>query len=203
MNEDTPKEPVEQQQQNHPADHELHKEHKKEKIHRLHQQIDKLQAEKDELFARLQRLSADYQNHQKRSVKQIAESVAYEKEVIIKSLLPVLDNFDHTLSNAENIKDAADILKGVRIIYEQFLSILKTHGIEQIITVGAKFDPACHNAVTQKTEPDKEDAVILEELRKGYKLADRVLRPAFVIVNKKASAPAQPQTDAAENKTGD
>jgi len=203
MNEDTPKEPVEQQQQNHPANQELHKEHKKEKTHKLHQQIDKLQAEKDELFARLQRLSADYQNHQKRSAKQIAESVAYEKELIIKSLLPVLDNFDHTLSNAENIRDAADVLKGIRIIYEQFIAVLKNHGVEQIIAVGQKFDPACHQALTQKTEPDKEDGVVLEEFRKGYKLADKILRPAVVIVNKKQSGEQPPQADNAGSENGD
>ena len=71
------------------------KEHKKDKTHKVQEQIDKLQAEKDELFAKLQRLSADYANYQKRSVKQISESIIYEKELLIKSILPVLDNFEH------------------------------------------------------------------------------------------------------------
>jgi molecular chaperone GrpE len=198
MNEDTPKEPVEQQ--NHPAENEPHKEHKKDKAHKLHEQIDKLQAEKDEIFARLQRLSADYLNYQKRSSKQIAESIAYEKESIIKSLLPVLDNLDHTLSNTENLPDAAEMLKGIKIIYDQFLAILKAHGIEQIIAVGQKFDPACHQALTQKTESGKEDGIVLEEFRKGYKLADKIIRPAVVIVNKNASDD-QPQTE--EPQAGD
>jgi molecular chaperone GrpE len=200
MSEETPK-PVEQP--DHPADNAEHKEHKKDKAHKFHEQIEKLQAEKDELFARLQRLSADYQNHQKRSAKQIAESITYEKEVIIKSLLPVLDNFDHTIVNAEKLQDSTDVIKGIKIIYDQFLAILKIHGIEQIITVGAKFDPAFHQAVMQKSEPDKEDGAILEELRKGYRIGDKVLRPASVIVNKKVSPPPQVQTDAAENKNGD
>jgi molecular chaperone GrpE len=198
MNEDTPKEPVEQQ--NHPAENEPHKEHKKDKAHKLHEQIDKLQAEKDEIFARLQRLSADYLNYQKRSSKQVAESIAYEKESIIKSLLPVLDNFDHTISNTENLQDAVELLKGIKIIYDQFLAILKNHGVEQISTVGQKFDPNCHQALTQRTEPDKEDAIVLEEFQKGYKLADKILRPAVVIVNKKVSDD-QPQTE--EPQAGD
>ncbi len=198
MSEDTPKEPVEQQKQEQtpPADSGGHTEHKKDKLH-------KLQAEKDEIFARLQRLSADYQNHQKRSAKQIAESIAYEKEIIIKSLLPVLDNLDHTLSNAEKVQDIADVLKGVKIIYDQFLAILKAHGVEQITAVGVKFDPTYHQALTQRAEPDKEEGIVLEEFRKGYKLAEKVLRPAVVIVNKKQSKTQEPQTDDSGSENGD
>ena len=200
MNEEIPKEPVEQQKQepqNPPAEGEIHAEHKKDK---LHKQIDKLRAEKDEVFARLQRLSADYQNHQKRTAKQIIESITYEKEVVIKSLLPVLDNLDHTIINTEKLKDSGEVLKGIKIIYDQFLAVLKTHGIEQIIAVGAKFDPSCHQAVMQKTEPDKEDGAILEELRKGYRLGDKILRPASVIVNKKKE---EPQPDSGDKKNGE
>jgi molecular chaperone GrpE len=179
------------------------KEHKKDKAHKLHEQIDKLNAEKDETFARLQRLSADYLNFQKRTAKQIAESIAYEKESIIKTLLPVLDNFDHTISRMEKLENADELLKGIKIIYDQFLAILKNHGIEQISTVGQKFDPNFHQALTQKTEPDKEDMIILEEFQKGYKLGDKILRPAVVIVNKKVSDnPEQPAGDAG-NENGD
>ena len=201
MNEEIPKEPSEQQKQepqSPPAEGELHAEHKKDKTHKLHEQIDKLRAEKDEVFARLQRLSADYQNYQKRTAKQIAESITYEKEVVIKSLLPVLDNLDHTIINTEKLPDSGEVLKGIKIIYDQFLTVLKNHGVEQIITVGAKFDPECHQAVMQKTEPDKEDGAILEELRKGYRLGDKILRPASVIVNKKKEEP-QPDTGNKDN----
>jgi molecular chaperone GrpE len=200
MSEEIPKEPAEQQKQepqNPPADSEIHVEHKKDK---LHKQIDKLRAEKDEVFARLQRLSADYQNYQKRTAKQIAESITYEKEVVIKSLLPVLDNLDHTIINTEKLKDSGEVLKGIKIIYDQFLAVLKTHGVEQIIAVGAKFDPECHQAVMQKSEPDKEDGAVLEELRKGYRLGDKILRPASVIVNKKKE---EPQPDTGDKKNGE
>jgi len=197
MSEEKSQEPAEQQKQEHPipADNAEHKDHhKNDKTHKLHEQIDKLQAEKDEVFARLQRLSADYQNYQKRSARQIAESIAYEKESIIKSLLPVLDNFDHTLANAENIPDVGEMLKGIKIIYDQFTAVLKTYGIEQISAVGEKFDPVYHQALTQKSEPDKEEMTVLEEFRKGYKLGDKILRPAVVIVNKK-TLPPEPQKE--------
>jgi molecular chaperone GrpE len=192
MSEETIKQPVEQPEDGkNPADSGVHKEHKKEKPHKLHEQMDKLLAEKDELFAKLQRVSADYINYQKRSAKQISESIVYEKEMIIKSLLPVLDSFEHTINGAENIGDAENLRKGVKIIYDQILAVLKNYGVEQISSVGQKFDPSCHQAMMQETSADKEDGVVLKELQKGYQLGEKVLRPGRVVVNKK---PADVQT---------
>jgi molecular chaperone GrpE len=174
-------------------------ESKKDKHHhKLSEQIEKLTAEKDEVFAKLQRVSADYMNYQKRSAKQISESVTYEKEWVIKSLLPVLDNFEHSLCGAEKIEDAESLRKAVKMIYDQFLAVLKNHGIEQITSVGQKFDPAFHEAMMNRTEPDKEDCAILDEFQKGYRLGEKVLRPARVIVNKLPTptpAPEQSDTD--------
>lgn len=164
------------------------KKHKKDKADKLQEQIDKLVAEKDELFAKLQRVSADYDNYQKRSAKQISDSVNYEKELILKSILPVLDNFEHTLSGAEEIEDIESLWKGVQIIYDQMLSILKGYGVEQIDSVGQKFDPSCHEAMMQRDEPDEENEIVLEEFQKGYRLGDKILRPGRVIVNKKNNA---------------
>jgi len=191
MNEET-KQPIEQ-----PEDNILHKEHKKDKLHKFHEQVDKLRAEKDELFAKLQRLSADYMNYQKRSARQISESIAYEKEMIIKSFLPILDSFEHTLSGAENMGDMESFRKGVKIIYDQMLSILKNHGVEQIGSVGQKFDPSCHQAMMQETDADKEDGIILKELVKGYRIGEKILRPGKVVVSKKPAGqedlPQQPK----------
>jgi molecular chaperone GrpE len=174
MSEETPEKPVEQP-----------KEHKKES-HKHQEQLDKLQAEKDEIFARLQRVSADYMNYQKRSAKQIAESVDYEKERIIKSLLPVLDNFEHTLTAAENSEDIESLRKGLKIVYDQMLAILKTYGVEQISSEGKPFDPAGYQAVMQETDGSKEDGIILRELMKCYRLGEKILRPGRAVVNKKA-----------------
>ena len=76
------------------------------------------------------------------------------------------------------------LVKGVQIIYDQMLDILTSHGVEQIEAPGEKFDPAMHEAMMQKTEPQKEDNVVLEEFQKGYKLNGRVIRPSKVVVNK-------------------
>jgi molecular chaperone GrpE len=136
------------------------------------------------LLGKLQRVSADYTNFQKQIPKQIASTIAYEKEKMIKTLLPVLDNFEHTLQNAHAAENADVFIKGVQIIHDQMLDILKSYDVEQIKALGEKFDPALHQAMMQKTEHDKEENVVLEEFQKGYKLNDRVLRPSKVSINK-------------------
>jgi len=136
------------------------------------------------LLGKLQRVSADYTNFQKQIPKQVASTTAYEKGKMIKTLLPVLDNFEHTLQNAHAAESADVFIKGVQIIYDQMLNILKSYDVEQIKALGEKFDPALHQAMMQKTEHDKEENVVLEEFQKGYKLNDHVLRPSKVSINK-------------------
>ena len=151
-----------------------------------------LQKEKDELFGKLQRLSADYTNFQKRAPKQIADSTAHEKEKIMRALLPPLDNLERTMQNAKSAEKINALIDGIRIIYDQILDILSSHGVEQIKAVGEKFDPALHEAIMQKSEAGKEDNVILEELQKGYKINGRAMRPSRVVVNK---LPAKQETE--------
>ncbi len=158
-----------------------------EELEGLREEMEQLQKEKDELLAKLQRVSADYANFQKRTPKQIADTVTYEKEMIIKTLLPVLDNFEHALANADSAENVDVVVKGIRIVYDQMLDILKLHEVEQIKAVGEKFDPAVHEAMLQRAEPEKEDDIVLEEFQRGYVLNGRVIRPSKVIVNKHPS----------------
>ncbi|MCP4263916.1 MAG: nucleotide exchange factor GrpE [Planctomycetes bacterium] len=160
---------------------------KKDEQGKLHLNLENLQKEKDELFGKLQRVSADYANFQKRVPKQIADSICYEKEKIIKSLLPALDNFEHTLQNAQSVENVDSFVKGIKIIYDQMLDIIKLHGVEQIEAPGEIFDPSMHEAMMQRNEPEKEDNIVLEEFQKGYKLNGRIIRPSKVIVNKLTS----------------
>lgn len=134
-----------------------------------------------------QRIGAEYINLQKRVPKQISDTITYEKEMIIKSLLPALDNLESALAghqNAQSIENVDVFVKGVRIIYDHILDILKMHGVEQIKALGEKFDPALHEAILHKTEPEQKDNLVLEEYQKGYKLNGRVIRPSRVIINK-------------------
>jgi len=164
---------------------------KKSELEELRRQIESLQKEKDELFAKLQRVGADYENFQKRVPKQIADTVAYEKEKIIKTLLPVLDNFEHTLQNAHSAENVDVLIKGIQIVYDQVLDTLKSHGVEQIKAAGEKFEPALHEAMMQRYEAEEEENIVLEEFQKGYKLNGRVIRPSKVVVNKPSSEQEQ------------
>ncbi len=184
-----------------PKTEDSQKENKNE-LQELREILESLQKEKDELFGKLQRVSADYANFQKRVPKQIADTICYEKERIIKTLLPALDNFEHTLQNADSAENSDVFVKGIQIIYDQMLDILKSHGVEQIKAPGENFDPALHEAMMQKTEPEKEDNIVLEEFQKGYKLNGRVIRPSKVIVNKlTAEQPAQQQETKLQEQT--
>ncbi len=169
----------------------------KSELEELRGTIEALQKEKDELFGKLQRVSADYANFQKRVPRQIADTVCYEKERIIKTLLPALDSFEHTLQKARSVEDVDVLIEGIRIIYGQLLDILKSHNVEQIEALGQEFDPAVHEAMTQQANPEKEEGVVLEEFQKGYRLNGRVIRPSRVVINK-----LPPQEEGRQQQTG-
>lgn len=167
------------------------------------EQIESLQAERDDLLGKLQRVSADYDNFQKRSVKQVQDTIRYEKERIIKSLLPALDNFEHMLAKAHAPESVAAVIEGVRIIYDQMVDILKSHDVEPIEALGQTFDPTQHEAMMQQADPEKADGVVLQEFQKGYKRHGRVIRPSRVIVNKVASTPPPASQELPEPTTDD
>jgi molecular chaperone GrpE len=157
------------------------------KIKKLEQQIEELTAEKQDLFEQLQRVSADYANFQKRAPKQIADSVAYEKKAVLRSLLPSIDNFEHALSHASNAKGKealSNLTEGIQMVFDHMLDALKAHGVERIDALGQAFDPNLHEAMMRRSEPDKDDDVVLEVYQAGYKIGEQVLRPSKVIVNK-------------------
>jgi molecular chaperone GrpE len=174
---------------------------KANELKKLRQQLNNLEKEKNELFEKLQRVSADYANFQKRAPKQITDTIAYEKEKIIKTLLPVLDNFEHTLQNAQSAESLDVLVKGIQIVYDQMLDILKSHGVEQIKALGEKFDPSLHQAMMQKAQSEQEENIVLEEFQKGYKLNGRVIRPTKVIVNKLQIEQAAQQHEHNEQKS--
>lgn len=157
-----------------------------DKLDKLQEEFEKLESQNEELIDKLQRLSADYANFQKRSPRQIAEAVAYEKKQLIRALLPSLDNFQHALENSHKAEDLDAVIKGIEMIFEHLLDALKSQGVKQIEAAGEDFDPSRHEAVMQRTEDDKADNVVLEQFQAGYMLNDEVLRPSKVIVNKKS-----------------
>ena len=170
-------------------------------LEKLRQELESVRKEKDEVFGRLQRVYADYANFQKRAPKNIADTVAYEKERFIRSFLPILDNFERTLREACSAQNVEAVIRGVEIIRDQMLTILKSHGVEPIESLNEKFDPERHEAMLRKSEPDKEDDIILEEFQKGYALNGRVLRPSRVAINKIQSPAPTAQAGAGQPPT--
>jgi len=173
------------------------------KVEDLEKQIETLTAEKQGVFEQLQRVSADYANFQKRAPRQIADSVAYEKKSILRSLLPSIDNFEHALSHAPsaNNEEALDnIIKGIQLVFDHMLDALKGQGVKRIEALGQPFDPNLHEAMMRRSEPDKEDNIILEVYQAGYMMGEQVLRPSKVIVNKiEQEKPAEEVTEPQED----
>jgi molecular chaperone GrpE len=182
----------------------------RKEIEALQEELETVQKERDDLLGKLQRVSADYANFQKRIPKQISDSVTYEKESIIRTLLPTLDNFEHTLQKSHSAETVDIVLEGVRIIYDQMTAALQAHGVEPIHAQDEMFDPAQHEAMMRREEPEKADGVVLEEFQKGYRLRDRVIRPCKVVVNRLQTRETpdeegerEPETEEAPEQTTD
>ena len=135
-----------------------------------------------ELTETLQRLQAEFENFKKRTEKEKAEFVKYAKAELIQRLLPTLDTFEIALRST---KDSEKFVKGMEMVYAQFVSTLQSEGLKQIEAAGKKFDPYLHE-VMLKEKSDKDDGVVLEELQRGYMLNDKVLRHSKVKISEKA-----------------
>jgi len=145
-----------------------------------------LQAERDELFGRLQRLAAEFDNFRKRSAREAAVTIERANERLVKELLPVLDDLGRALEAAEE-HEGAKLEEGLRLVHRSLAALLAKEGLAEIPTEGT-FDPHVHEALLSQPSEAAEGDVI-EVVQKGYKLGDKVLRPARVVVS--AGVPAE------------
>ncbi len=129
---------------------------------------------------RLLRLAADFENYKKRAAREREEYVALANERLLKELLPVLDDLERALNAAEEHEEAR-LEEGVRLVHRSLAALLQRNGVEEIATDG-KFDPHVHEALLAQPAEDCEQGDVLDVIQKGYKLGDRVVRPARVIV---------------------
>ena len=138
-----------------------------------------LRAENEELIDTLQRVKAEFDNYRKRAARDQASLVARAHERLVKELQPVLDDLERALGAAEQHEEAK-LEDGVRLVHRSLADALSREGLAEINTDG-KFDPHVHEALL--TQPsDAEEGSVIEVLQRGYKLGDRVLRPARVVV---------------------
>jgi len=129
------------------------------------------------------RTAADFDNFRKRAAREKEEAIRYANSSLLENLLPVLDNFELGLSAARSAPDAAAILQGLDMVSRQFRDFLSSAGLEEIPTEGAEFDPNVMEAVGSETDDQIGENGVLRQTRRGYKLRDRLLRPASVIVS--------------------
>ncbi|HKY62278.1 MAG TPA: nucleotide exchange factor GrpE [bacterium] len=129
------------------------------------------------------RAYAEFDNSKKRSAKEKEESLRYAHERLIKDLLPVLDGLEQALAHADT-SDKAAIVEGVELVLRQFLKVLENYGVTPVVSLGQPFDPHHHEAVGQQESGEHEPHSVVNEYRRGYKLHDRLIRPAMVTVAK-------------------
>jgi molecular chaperone GrpE len=144
-------------------------------------ELQKLKAERDSLLDRLARAQAEFENARRRATKEQQDFRDYAAADAIKSLLPVLDSFERALQVKS---EAGDFRSGVELIYKQLQDALAKLGVRAIPAKGEPFDPRVHEAIEMVETSDAPDHEVLDELQRGYKIKDRLLRPAMVKVAK-------------------
>ncbi len=133
------------------------------------------------------RARADLDNFRKRALREKEEAIRYANNGLLERLLPVVDNFELGLDAAKSATDAASVLLGMEMVHRQLLDFIKSQGLESVATEGEKFDPNKHDAVAQEFSDSIPEGQIIRQVRKGYKIKDRLVRAASVVVSKGAA----------------
>jgi molecular chaperone GrpE len=162
-----------------------------EEAREAQERLEALVRERDDYLDSLQRLKADFENYRKRAARDQQSFAARAAESLVKELLPVLDDLERALEAAEQHEEA-QLEEGVRLVHRSLFQTLRKQGLEEIETNG-RFDPHVHEALLAQPSEAEEGSVI-DVLQKGYRLGDRVLRPARVVVA--AAKEEQPDGDA-------
>jgi molecular chaperone GrpE len=144
-------------------------------------------AKADENWDRLLRTTADFDNFKKRAARERIDAIQTANVSLIQKLLPVLDNFEMAQAATQTAKDsgAASLQAGISMIQQQLRSVLAEAGLEEIDAAGKPFDPLWHEAISQQETADVPEGNVVQQVRKGFRLRERLLRPATVIVAKK------------------
>ena len=144
------------------------------------------QAEAAKLKDLALRARADLDNFRKRSLREKEDAIRYANNGLLEKLLPVIDNFELGLDAARNATEAASVLQGMSMVQRQLQDFIRSQGLEEVPADGEAFDPNKHDAVSQEFSADVPEGQVIRQVRKGYKLKDRLLRAASVIVSKGA-----------------
>jgi molecular chaperone GrpE len=163
-----------------------------ERIRTLEAEKAKYAEEARQNYDRFVRERADLENLKKRAARDREDLLRYGTESLARALLPVLDNLERAVEYAEGQGDRAALLTGVALVLKSFRDTLEQHGVRAVTALGRPFDPAIHEAMEQVDSAEHDPNTVVREHQKGYKLHDRLLRPAFVGVTKRLSGPPAP-----------
>lgn len=157
------------------------------------EQLDELKqraAKAEENWDRLLRTTADFDNFKKRATREKQDAIKYANESLLEKLIPSLDAFDMALAATMNGSAGSiqSLQAGINMVYQQLKGALVEAGLEEVDATGKAFDPNLHEAVSQRETSDVPEGQVIEQMRKGYKLRDRLLRPASVVVAKHPGA---------------
>ncbi len=169
------------------------------------QQADAVAEDLDTALARLQEMEqaleeqknlylrtlADFQNYRRRQQDEMERQRALLLESLMESLMPILDNFERALQAAEMTRDLDSLLEGVRMTERQIKALLERYDIYPIHAIGQPFDPNLHEAIQRVENDEYEDGIVIDEVERGYRLGERVIRPSRVIVAKKPEKPTE------------
>jgi len=145
-------------------------------------------AKADENWDRLLRTTADFDNFKKRAAREKQEAIKFANESLLQKFIPILDNFDMAFAAVQNEQGGQSSLRtGINMVLQQFKSALLEAGLEEVDAVGKPFDPNLHEAVSEQETSEVPEGHVAQQLRKGYKYRERLLRPATVVVAKKPS----------------
>lgn len=160
--------------------------------------MEKALREAGEWRDRAMRTQAELENFRKRMTRERGEAIQYANAGLLESLLPIIDNFEMGLKAARSESEDSVIYQGMNMVFRQTQDFLRDNGIEAVDSVGDVFDPNRHEAVEQQFSDEVEEGRIIAELRRGYRLGDRLLRAANVIVSKGADNAAAGESEDAQ-----
>ena len=148
--------------------------------------VEALQAEVNKYRDQSLRTAADLENYRKRMIREKEEAIRYANMALLEKLIPILDNFELGLEVAKTAPDvsAASIVQGLSMVQRQLFDFVKDHGATVVDAIGQQFDPKLHEAIGHESHEQVPEGSVISQVRRGYKLADRLIRPAAVIVSK-------------------
>lgn len=163
-------------------------------------EVDALKAERDRFREQLMRTAADFDNFRKRTKRDLDDAKARGRDDLIRELLPVFDNLDRAVQSSGSASDIKSVIDGVRMVLKMFEDTAERIGLARVKTIGERFDPTTHEALQQVDSAEHAPGTIVAEIAAGYRVGDRLVRPAMVVVARK---PAEPKPAPKAEATAD